>query len=285
MFLLDFMFSSIAAIVLILIGIIPQLYALNHSPNPIFNGDFCKIRGYMGQTSAMLCRWFLTIACIDRCLFTSTNARLRDFSTVRRARKMILIVTIIWLIIPIHMLIFTDVRRQGFIVCMMSTNTSAFYHTIYTIVTGGLTPPLIMMGCTKIIWKNLQLKRQRRETGNQHRRITRDIQVLIMLLTQVILFLIFTLPYMSFNLYLALTRSVTNKSAERLSIESFMQLFTEVTVFVYPSISFYSNTLSSHTFRNELMNLFIKIFPCIRHRNRVIPISGTGTTLKRNDIN
>ena len=281
---------------LLLVGIAPQLYALNHSPSSIFNRDFCKFRGYLGQSSAMLCRWFLTIACIDRCLFTSTNAHLRLFSTVHRARKIVLITTVLWLIIPIHTLIFTDVRRVGYIACMMSTSASAFYHTIYTIVTGGLTPPLIMLICTRILWKNLLLKRQRQGMihGNarENRRIKRDIQVLMMLLAQVLLFLIFTLPYMSFNLYLAITRSVTNKSPDRLSIESFMQLFTEVAVFVYPSMTFYSNTLTSQTFRNELLNRFWKILTCgrataerSRHRNRIFPQTGTTTTpAKRNDL-
>ncbi len=60
----------------------------------------------------------------------------------------------------------------------------------------------------------------------QIRRETRDIQVLIMLLLQVILFIIFTFPYMSFNLYLACTRSVINKTIDRLALESFMKLFT-----------------------------------------------------------
>ena len=281
-------------IVLILVGIGPQLYGLNHSPSAIFNRDFCKFRGYVGQSSAMLCRWFLTIACIDRCLFTSTNVHLRLFSTIHRARKIIFITTSIWLIIPIHTLIFTDVRRIGYISCMMSTSSAAFYHTIYTIVTGGLTPPLIMLISTRILWKNLQLKRQRQgmfnRTIRENRRLKRDIQVLMMLLVQVLLFLIFTLPYMSFNLYLAITRSVVDKSVDRLSIESFMQLLTEVTVFVYPSITFYSNTLTSHTFRNEFVNGCRRILTCgraterSRRPNRILPQTGTASTVKRNDL-
>ncbi len=279
---IDFLASSISSIALLLIGVIPQIYALDHSPNPIFNTGFCKVRSYLGQSSAMLCRWLLTIACIDRCLLTSTNARLRSFSTVSIARKVVLILFIIWLIIPVYMLIFIDVRRAGYIICMLSTSGAAFYHTIYTVIVGGLLPSLIMLICTKKIWTNLQSKRKRRQTivlnTRENRQDTRDIQVLLMLLLQVIILIVFNFPYMSFNLYLALTRSVINKSADRLSIESFLQSLTQVAVLIYPTIPFYSNTLVSQTFRKELIGIYWYIFTCVcgqrfRNRDTVVPIS------------
>ncbi len=282
-----------AAIFLIVIGIIPQLYSLNHSPNPSFNRNSCKARGYISQSSAMLCRWFLTIACIDRCLLTSTNARLRLFPTVRTARKIVLLLCIVWLIFPIHMLIYADVRKSGYIACMMATSGAAFYHTIYTVIVGGLAPLLIMSICTKVMWKCLQLKKQRQQmtilNTRRSKREKRDIQVLIMLLLQVIIFIVFTFPYMSFNLYLACTRSVINKTVDRLAIESFMQLFTEVTVFVYPALSFYSNTLASQTFRNELIKIFWWILTCghgtrFRNRRRIAPSTIAAIVTKRNDL-
>jgi hypothetical protein len=247
---IDFFASSVATFALLLMGIIPTVYSLNHSPDPIFNRIFCKAEAYITQSSAMICRWLLTTACIDRCFLTSTNARLRLFSTVPIARKIGLFLCIIWLIFPIDLLIFADVRRTGYINCYIPSNTAAIYHTIYTVITGGLLPPFIMLICTTIIWKSLQLKRQRRAMNHLNSRETkqeiRDIQVLLMLLFQVIIYIIFTLPYMSFNLYLVFTHSVINKSADRLAIESFMQLFTQVTVFVHPAVSFYSNTLVSN---------------------------------------
>ncbi|CAF0846678.1 unnamed protein product [Adineta steineri] len=285
--------SAVAALVLILMAIIPQLYALNHTPNSLFNANFCKAQGYMTQVSAMLCRWLLTIACIDRCLLTSTNARLRLFATVHIAKKIILLLHIIWLIFPIHMLLFADVRRIGYITCMLSTDSSALYHSIYSIIAGGFLPTFIMLICAKHIWKNLQLKRQRRGMidlqRRQSKREIRNIQILIMLLLQVIIFILFTFPYMSFNLYLTFTRSVTNKSADRLAIESFMQLFTGVTVLVHPAISFYSNTMVSQTYRNELIILFRKFIVCDQrqrfHRGqRVAPNTIFAITDRRNAL-
>ncbi|CAF1265887.1 unnamed protein product [Adineta ricciae] len=252
-----FLASSIATLILLFPGVIPQVYALTNSPNPVFNQAFCRARSYLTQMSAMLCRWLLTVACIDRCLLTFTNPHLRHLATVPIARKIVLLLVIMWLLIPIHILIFADVRRIGYILCTMATDASAIYHTIYTILAGGVFPPLIMLICTRVLWKSLQAKRQRQELTQirQKKREIRDVQILAMLLLQVFIFILFTLPYMMFNLYLVFTRYVTNKSADRLAIEAFLQLFTEITMFAYLSTTFYSNTLVSQTFRNELITL------------------------------
>ncbi|CAF1123664.1 unnamed protein product [Adineta ricciae] len=274
----DFLASSIATLILLFPGVIPQVYALTNTPNPVFNQGFCRARGYLTQMSAMLCQWLLTVACIDRCLLTSTNPRLRHLATAPIALKIVLLLFIMWLLIPIHILIFADARRIGYISCMMSTDASAIYHTIYTILAGGVFPPLIMLICTRVLWKSLQAKRQRQKLTQirQKKREIRDVQILAMLVLQVFIFILFTLPYMMFNLYLAFTRSVTNKSADRLAIEAFLQLFTEITVFVHPSVTFYSNTLVSQTFRNELFIFVRKILTCghdqqLRHRRRIHP--------------
>ena len=266
-------------------GIIPQLYTLSHTPDSLFNTNFCKARGYITQYSVMLCRWLLTIACIDRCLLSSTGARLRFFSTIHTARKIGIFLSMIWLIIPVHMIIFAVVRVPGYITCMMATSGAAFYHSIYAIIVGGLFPPLIMLICTKIIWKNVQIKRQRRRIINLNRRERCDTQVLL----QVIIFIVFTIPYMSFNLYLAITRTVTNKSSDRLAIEAFLQLFTEIIVYVSPVSSFYSNTLASQTFRNDLIILLCRILTCVhlqrfRHRQTISPSTITATYTKRNEL-
>jgi hypothetical protein len=68
-----------------------------------------------------------------------------------------------------------------------------------------------------------------------------------------------------------------------------MQLFTQVTVFVHPAVAFYSNTLVSKTFRNELITLFYNIFTCghgqqFRDRQRVGPSTLIATANRVNDL-
>ena len=276
------MYSACWSLLFLCMGLIPQWYSHLWSPSSLFTSEFCKFRGYLSQLSAMLCRWLLTFACLDRCFLASSNLRLHHFSTVVQARRLILVVSLLWLILPLHMFIFVQVRSPGFIACMFSTTTSALYHTIYTLVAGGILPPLLMLFSTRWIWSSLQEKRRRRQTMTTNERKPRtekrDIQILMMLLLQVVVFLLSNTPLMIFNLYLASTRSVTNKSLDRLAIESFLQLTTEMFVYVFPTASFYSNIFISSTFRKQFFLLLLlrrrAVDPiATRTRNNLPPVS------------
>ena len=194
---------------------------------------------------------------------------------------LVVVVSLLWLILPLHMLIFVQVRSPGLIACMFSTTTSALYHTIYTLVAGGLLPPLAMLFSTRWIWSSLQEKRRRQRTMFTNERNARtekrDIQILMMLLLQVFVFVLSNSPLMIFNLYLASTRSVTNKSLDRLAIESFLQLTTEMFVYVFPTASFYSNIFVSSTFRKQFFLLLLR-------RRAVGPTATITNTMTRNNL-
>jgi hypothetical protein len=66
-----------------------------------------------------------------------------------------------------------------------------------------------------------------------------------------------------------------NKSADRKTIEAFVKTLTELLVYLI-TMSFYSNTLVSPTFRKEFITLFITC-ERQRHRRRVNPATDTVT--------
>ncbi|CAF2152216.1 unnamed protein product [Rotaria magnacalcarata] len=263
-----FLAASVAALILFLVGMIPQFYALNHKPDPIFNQGFCRGHSYVNQISAMLYRWFLTSACIDRCLLTSTNHYLRSFSTVRTARKWIILLSLIWCVLPIHLLIFLDVNVPGYITCIIRKKGPAIYITSFTLITGVLSPSLIMLVCSAIIWKRLRSRQQRRKMTNintkQSKEETRDAHVIITLFLQVIIYIVVTLPYTCYHLYLAATVSVTNKSGDHIAIELLIRFIAELSAYIHPAIAFYVHIFASKTLRRELMILFCWIFSCAR---------------------
>jgi hypothetical protein len=259
-FIVDFLASSVSALVLLSIGIIPQLYALYYSPNPFTTiSSFCKIRSYLNQTSAMLCRWLLVMACLDRCFSCSNNVRIRRFSSRIMARRMIITIISIWLILPIHILIFSDIQPPGNIACLVKNNQIAIYHRFYTIIMGAILPTIISFICSLFIRQNIQERKHRlRIVSNnliRRKKIIRDQQVLFMLLIQVAIFMISTIPFMSFNIYVTMTGSMTNKSADRKAVEKFLKTLTESLIYLI-TLSFYSNTLISRTFRKQIIILF-----------------------------
>jgi len=271
------------AIILLSIGILPQIYALYNSPNPFTTiSSFCKARSYLNQTSAMSCRWLLVMACIDRCISCSTNARIRRFSSVIMARRIVIIIVGVWWILPIHMPIFSVIQPPGNIACSITNSGIALYHRFYTIIMGGALPTIISFICSLFIWRHFQERRKRgliiasNNEGDRKKR-TRDQQILLMLFVQVVIFVISTIPFMSFNTYETLTQWITNKSADRKAIEAFCKTLTELLVYLI-TLSFYSNTLVSRTFRKELITLFKLIMTCRRYRNRQISPSGVAKT-------
>ncbi|CAF3965081.1 unnamed protein product [Rotaria sordida] len=176
------------------------LYTLNNpDPNTTIRA-FCKSRVYILQSTFMMTHWMITIACIDRYALSSRNARLRQFAQVYIARRAVVIIICIWLILPIHTIVFYEIRPGASICAIVYDRTAALYHSSYTIVTGGIFPLTIMITCSLLIRHNLAIKRSKREEHvtesnfvtqrTSHERIqrTRDRHALAMLFIQVIVY-------------------------------------------------------------------------------------------------
>jgi small-conductance mechanosensitive channel len=251
-------------------GIGPTMYALNHADPTTTILAFCKMRIYVLQSSSMMYRWAFTVACFDRYALSSASVRLRNFARVHIARRVVTVIVCLWLVLPVHGPIFYQISASG---CGIFNNKiAALYHSIFTTMNGCIFPIVIMIICTLLIYRNLVLKRQRRQVHdnrpiskqneiNRSQR-ARDQQVLIMLLVQVFVYIISITPLMIMFFYNAITQSVTNKSVDRVTIEKFASYISEVIVYLFPVLSFYLYTMASNIFRNELKRLLYSVFTC-----------------------
>ncbi len=242
----------------------PLAYAAYH-PNPVITLTiFCKICPYAAQCFALIYRWLMTMACIDRYMLSSKSIRLRAFANPRIAYRIILINVIIWFVIPVHNLIFLEIRGSF---CKFPLVAVFIYHGFFTTLLGGILPPLIMIICAVLIRYNLASKQERRQSNilfqTDQQLVAslneRDHQALIMLFVQVFFYILSTTPWIIFLLYKAFTRQITNKSTNRLAIESFITYLTLIIVCIYPTISFYIYTLTSKTFRHQLTKTIYSI--------------------------
>ncbi|CAF1287354.1 unnamed protein product [Adineta steineri] len=238
------------------------IYAYNHVDPVTTIIAFCKIRYYVIQSTSMMYRWSLTAACFDRYALSSSNVRLRNFSRVYIARRVVIIIVLAWIVLPVHILLFHSIRNG---ICGPRYSiATALYHSIFTTITGCILPILFMSIFTLLTYRNLVLKQKRRqfiirqkrdeinEVMNSQR--IRDIQVLALLLTQVFLYIIATTPLMIWLFYNAITLTTT-KSMNRLVIERFVGVMIELLVDCYPVLACYMYTMSSRTFRIELLKL------------------------------
>jgi hypothetical protein len=253
--------------------------AYRPDPNSAIDG-FCKARVYFGQSATMIYRWSLTMACIDRYASSSANVSVRGFAKPYIAYRVVLSIAIIWIILPVHNLIFHKINGG---LCIWSLAAVAMYNSIFTIILGGIIPPLIMITSIVLIRNNLKDKRERRcqnngqSTEKEADRIVRvrDRQTLLMLFIQTTFYISLTLPWTTFLVYSAFTSNLNNKSSNRIAIESFAQYLTETLAYSYSTLSFYLYTLTSPTFRQQLINLIYDVLKCkIRcfgRSNRVQP--------------
>ncbi|CAF4160524.1 unnamed protein product [Rotaria sordida] len=251
----------------LIIGIGTVLYTLNN-PNPqIQSLLFCKLRGYIFQICLMLSRWFVAFACIDRFALTSDKINLRNFAKPRIAYRIIIIIIIFWSVVCSHRLIFYEIK--GNLCGIINNMAAALYHSVYVIIGGGIFPAMIMIICAYFIRRNLAHKHRRRVqlSLGDYQRNRLDQQVLKILFVQIICYIIFTTPQLCnlvFNTILIIT---PYRSNDELAFESFLNFLAELMLYLFPVTSFYLYTLTSRTFRKELIDFFhLLLIYCGRHQ-------------------
>ena len=152
-------------------------------------------------------RWALSLACLDRFALSSTHPHTRRWATGAVAHRAVAGMVGVWLILPMHGLIFYQLKRGG---CGIYENqVAALYHSIFTMLFGSVMPVTIMITCALLIYRNLRLEHERRIIhGRQglakHRAAERsqrlrDQQVCLMLLLQVFVYVLTIAPLMTMN--------------------------------------------------------------------------------------
>lgn len=200
-------------------------------------------------------RIFLVLACIDRFTASSTNAKLRQFSQVTVARRSVIITIICCLLIAIHLIIYLNTVSGG---CGLTSISASIYNSLYTMMTVSILIPMSMFVFSVLTFYNLKQKQHQRRQFQQHRsmnqEIIRDRKILFVLLMQLGLYSISTVLYAPSFVYSLATVNVV-KSFERQIIESFIGGLSVTLIYLYPALSFFAFTLSSKSFRQELLKV------------------------------
>ena len=256
----DFFVASVDHILTLIIGIVPALYGLDH-PNPVITDLwFCRVRGFLFQISLMISRWCVAFACINRCVLSFDRMYLRSFTTAKFTYRVILVTILFWTLVSIHRLIFFEIGEN---MCWILTNVGAgLFQSVYVILGGGILPSTIMAICACVIRRNIQRKNKRRVqwAARAVRRHRMDHQMHQLLFIQVISYIIFILPQMGNVVFNTVSITIPNRSREHFAVEGFLNFFAELMLYLFPVTSFYLYTLTSRTFRSELVKFLHKTF-------------------------
>jgi hypothetical protein len=180
----------------------------------------------------------------------------------------------VWLVAAIHVPIFVSMRNG---VCGMFGLYKLIY-AIYQITSVGILPPILMSTFSILTVRSLHQRH-----GKQVRAKQRDRYLMRMVIAEVIVNIVTSIPFSINLVYGSVTSYGVNKSARRLEIESFISFLTVFLVYLISVIPFYLFMLTSKPFRNQFFSIFIKCRDkYILRKVRIVPLNGHNTTATTN---
>lgn len=226
----------------------------------------CKIRFYLRFTSITLSTWFILFACIDRFLSSCTNVTFRSWSSLKIAKRVILIATIIGFICPYTQVLFCcSISSKN--VCTFSNSICRTGVDITLLLCNSGIPPALMVLISTLTIQNIKFLNR---INIRHRR---SVQLSRILLVQVIILVLFATPITAQKIYSFATASL-QKSDLTVAISSlFNQITTEIS-YINSSTAFYIYSITSKTFRKEVSQILSSspLCPCFK-TNAVRPIA------------
>ncbi|CAF0931078.1 unnamed protein product [Adineta steineri] len=186
------------------------------------------------------------------------------------AVKVVLTMSLICFIICLHIPILMSIRDG---VCGMFDSYKLIY-AIYQIIIVGLLPPILMIIFSSLTVRNLWYRHT-----DQIRVRNRDRYLMRMLVAEVIIDIVTSIPYSINLVYGAITYYGVSKSSQRLEIEAFITFITQFLIYLIGVAPFYLFISTAKPFRKRFMNLFLTYGnKCISRHIRVFPADEQITT-------
>ncbi|CAF1482238.1 unnamed protein product [Adineta steineri] len=243
-----------------------NVYALDYGDPTARSLFFCKLRLYVLNIWNQSGRYLTVLPCIDRYMWTRDDAHTRFMNRSSTSRYLAAMVFLLWHIFPIHIAVLATISNG-------KCSEFGVYYVVYQVYNSiflGLLPPILMSAFGFLAYYNMKKLHLRvRPIGNNsdhNGRVNRhDRDLLLMVLTEVVVYFLTTIPYPFVVLEIAVTNYMgVIKSAERVEIENFLNSTTLTLLYLNNSSPFYTYFAASKAFRKDCKTLFM------RWRNRVI---------------
>lgn len=239
--------------IIYMVQICPKQLLSAYNINIADNQISCKITGFTLNLPATLTRLMLLLASFDRFCSSSNLIRFRSKSTIQNAKRNTIIVTMITTISMSPALI-VYYWNETIKVCQTYTDVVALIFVFSQVIITNVVAPLLMiiLGCLTIYNIRQNTIRVRAERIIQNNRRTEG-QLARMLLLQIILILITTVPYISiFSL----------NSLYPLTQTPFIIAIRSITILIVQTqfyISFFLYIISGQIYRQEFIKILKKI--------------------------
>jgi len=271
-----FLSGTIVNLIVLYIGVLIRYLQDNNYTDPVNNNTIvCRIRSFILYISYSLSNWYILLATVDRYLISSDDNNRRRLSTIKNAYRIIGFVTIITILLYCHILILYNIQTllnssnhlQNY--CYPQSGPYRTFSDVQLLIQFSLLPPILMIIFIIFIIRNIHASYKRIATtvvAHRHARIKkRDVQLSKMLLLQVIITIVCSLPLAISQLSTTMTLTWI-KTPLRLTVESFISQIARNLLFMNCSISFYLYTLSGSQFRFEIRQIINRFSVFICHK-------------------
>ncbi|CAF3999871.1 unnamed protein product [Rotaria sp. Silwood1] len=263
--------NTVANFVVLYWVALTRIFSDGYKIDPSTTSDtFCKVRYFFTYAPRALSTWCILLACIDR--WASSIKVQRRFNSVPFARIVIVITTILCIVSFSNVLVYFGVQKTSTSrTCYGVAGPYRIFSDLQYLVFYALTPALLMLVFGLATLRNL--RRARRQvlptSGQQIKSASRrDGQLLVMLLMQVALIIVFTVPFAGQKLYDTFTLNMT-KTPLKTAQDNLCGAIVRILSYGSHAFGFFVYTLSARIFRMELLKVINNIYRRITGRNLI----------------
>ncbi|CAF1187902.1 unnamed protein product [Adineta steineri] len=258
-----FFVASILNLIAIFSGVTPRAFQSFFSiPDPTLTVSvLCKLQLFVLFSVRTISSWLIALASIDRYLISSPDVVLRRMSNLKNTYFSILIVSIISFLFWSEVGYCFDANLIGTPQkCYAKSDACRIFNDLAQSFNTTIIPSTIMLVVGLFTIRNVRISQQIGVLPiaivNQNTRITRrnEQSLTIMLIAQVILLTIFTLPQAGQKFYLTYSFYQTKTSSQR-ALESLLFNFVLLFSFISSCMPFYIYTITGTLFRKTLFKL------------------------------
>ena len=236
---------------------IPLIIYSYHSIDPRhYSVGFCKFQSYFSLFLGQSARYIIVFACLDRYLATNRRFVTRSIDRVRLAKRFLCLVVLMWAVLATHRLVLTKIQNG---VCS-DYGSYFFTNRILQLVSFNTVPPALMAIFGYLAFSQIRhihrCVRPFADTQSPVLLCRKDRKFLVMILTEVGMYLLTTLLYLVMTLHLVLkTGGEMQNSLDLSDTESVMILCSVLVSFVNHVAPFYLYLGLSREFRHDFLRL------------------------------
>ncbi|CAF0830230.1 unnamed protein product [Adineta ricciae] len=243
---------------------------------------WCKLRQYLGQVSALTALFCVVWAMMDQYLSTSSRICLRHLSTIKNARRLVLLTFVVWFLHGLPLVINNQISvlaPNNVTTCSLSRDLSFQTYTAYVVTPFflGIIPSFLMVVFAILVYANVNYLHQEQMRTRIQRQLTR------MITSQIVLILIGTSAYTTLIIYTLLTVSIP-KAPMRQAQENIGLTLALLLSYTGYSFHFYIYMFVSSSFRKHFKEFIKKFLRYLSHYYRAINITKLHAQGPRNSM-